>query len=49
MGDEEELWAAIRQRDEIIDKRTQALEEALDKIEDLEQKLENENVAKKKI
>ena len=41
VGDEEELWAAIRERDIIIDKRTEALEDALDKIEDLEKELSN--------
>ena len=39
MGDEEELWAAIRERDVIIDKRTEALEDALDKIEDMEKEI----------
>ena len=44
VGDEEELWAAIRERDIIIDKRTEALEDALDKIEDLEKELNNKEL-----
>ena len=45
MGDEEELWAAIRERDVIIDKRTEALEEALDRIEEMEEKLNSDIAA----
>ena len=44
VGDEEELWAAIRERDAIIDKRTEALEEALDKMEEMEQTLNHKNI-----
>ena len=39
MGDEEELWAAIRERDVIIDKRSEALDDALDKIDELEKEV----------
>ena len=45
MGDEEELWAAIRERDVIIDRRTEALEEALDRIEEMEENLNNDIAA----